>query len=258
MVLVADRAQSSGKNDRARAVLVRVVLHSVAHLQELPGVEIGAGLRRQKVVLERCGNRSAVKVRINTAGIDDVVRGPLSALAGDEEVRAILDDRAAERGAVLIATIGRLAASGDLLARRLRVEAFVAIELVGASFEVIRASLRDDSQHAAGRAAEFRFVLLRLNIEFLHCLDVVVLQRTADGVVGVVAAIDEEVDVAAAAAVERDGQLPRLGRVGIDRQRRAGCERAKVGELTAVERQILHLRLADDRAHRRRGLDERR
>ena len=102
---------------------------------------------------------------------------------------------------------------------RLLVEALVAIKLVSASFEVVRAGLGDDRQHATGRAAEFGFVLLRLNVEFLHRFDVEVLQRTADRVVSVIAPIDDEVHVAAAAAIERDGHLSGLGGVRVDRQR---------------------------------------
>ena len=87
-------------------------------------------------------------------------------------------------------------------------------------------------KNAAGGAAVFGLVLLRLDVEFLNRFDVEVLQRAADRVVGVVAAVDEEVDVAAAAAVEGDRQLARLGRIAVD-AKASFPERASRGWRTA-------------------------
>ena len=106
MVRIGDRAESARQDDRARAVFVRIPLHAVAHLQELLGGDVGACLRGQKIVFERSGNGLAIEVRINPFGLDDVVRRPLRPLAGDEEVRAVLDDRTTERRAVLVAPVG--------------------------------------------------------------------------------------------------------------------------------------------------------
>src|SRR5262249_23079896 len=116
VIAVADRAERARKDDRARAVLVRVALHAVAGLQELLGVEVNAGFRSEQVIFERRGDHRAVLAGIEAAGVNDVVRGALGALGGDEERGPVLDDRTADRRAVLIAAIRRFAGAGDRLA----------------------------------------------------------------------------------------------------------------------------------------------
>src|SRR5207244_13076943 len=131
-------------------------------------------------------DRGSVEIGIDAAGLNDVRGIALRALAGDEEVRSVLDDRPTEGSTVLIAPIRRLGAAAKLLRFRLLVETLVAIELVRASLAVVRAGLGDDGQDAASGAAVLGLVLLRLAVELLHRLNVEVLQRAADSVVGVV------------------------------------------------------------------------
>ena len=96
VVLVRDRAERAREDDRAGAVLVRVLLVAVAHLQELLGSDVAGGLGGQEVVLERSADHRAVETRIDALGVDEVIGAAVQTLAGDEEVRAVLDDRTAE------------------------------------------------------------------------------------------------------------------------------------------------------------------
>jgi len=83
----------------------------------------------------------------------------------------------------------------------------------------------------------------------LHGLEVEVLQGTADGVVGVIAAVNDEVHVAADAAVESDGELARLRGIRVHGQGSAGGQDAQVRELPPVEGKVRELLLAHHGAH---------
>src|SRR4029077_11269098 len=103
-VLVVDGAQGVGGRKRAGAVLVGVLLVAVTHLEELLRRQVGGQLAGEQVVLERNRDRLAVLGR-EDAGVDGVLGRPVGLLIGGEEVDAVLDDGAAEGGAVLLAVI---------------------------------------------------------------------------------------------------------------------------------------------------------
>src|SRR4029079_32710 len=92
-----------------------------------------------------------------------------------EEVGLVLDDRTAERCAVLFALVFALVGAGLPLGLGLLVEALVAEEPVGADRQIVRAGLGDDAQHAAGRTSVLGLVLHRLDLELLHRFEVEVL-----------------------------------------------------------------------------------
>ena len=105
--------------------------------------------------------------------------------------------------------------------------------------EVVRAALGDDVHDAAVAAAVLGLVALRDEVELLNGLEREELQEAADGVVVVVAAVDLVVDVAAVAAANLRRVLRALGRIGVEAQADAGNRERRVGELPAVQRQIL-------------------
>ena len=96
VIIVGQASHRARRGQRAGSIHVRVLLIAVAHLQELLGGDIAADFAGDEVILEWCGDDLSVECRIDAAGIDDVVGGAVEALSGDEEVRAILDDRSAE------------------------------------------------------------------------------------------------------------------------------------------------------------------
>src|SRR6185312_11634659 len=151
-----------------------VLLVAVAHLEELLRRQVGGQLAGEQVVLEGDRDRLAVLVREH-AGVDGVLGLAVGLFIGGEEVDAVLDDGAAEGGAVLLALVGRLVVAGLLLGLRLGVELLVAEEAPAAAREVVGAGLGDDGQHAAGGAAVLGLVLLRLDVELLDALQVEVL-----------------------------------------------------------------------------------
>jgi hypothetical protein len=73
--------------------------------------------------------------------------------------------------------------------------------------------------------------------------------QPADRVVVVVAAVDQVVDVAAAAAVDLGRELRRLRGVGVEAEAHSGASAGQVAELAAVQRQVLDLGAGDDLAH---------
>ena len=75
--------------------------------------------------------------------------------------------------------------------------------VVEAARQLVGAGLGHHRQHAAARTTVLGLVLAGLDVELLDRIEVEVLQRAADGVVGVVAAVDGEVEVATVAAVEQ-------------------------------------------------------
>ena len=123
--------------------------------------------------------------------------------------------------------------------------------------EVVRAALGDDVHHAAVAPAILGLVALRDEVKFLDRLEREELQEAADRVVVVVAAVDLVVDVAAVAAANLRRVLRALGRVGVVAKADARNHHRGVGELPAVQRQILNPVDVDHPADRRRGgLDE--
>jgi hypothetical protein len=72
--LLLHRAERARQSRRAGAVHVGVLLEAVAHLQELAGVDVERGLRRDQLVLERrCGTTSPSNAGEARRGVDRVV-----------------------------------------------------------------------------------------------------------------------------------------------------------------------------------------
>ena len=136
-----------------------------------------------------------------------------------------------------------------LLGLRQRVQALVAEVLEDRALELVGAALGDDLEGAAVGAARVGAEALGLEVELADRVEREVLHQAADRVVVVVAAVDQVVDVAAAAARDLRGELRRLGRVGVEAEADARHQRRQVAELPAVQRQVLDLGGGDDLAH---------
>src|SRR5262245_64467639 len=107
-------------------------------------------------------------------------------------------DAAAEL-ALAVVTFHRVAGAVDLrqfLGFGERVHRLVAEELERAAVDVVGTALGDDRQDAAVAAAVLGLEALRLEVELLDRLERERLQLPADGVVVVVAAVDQIVDAA--------------------------------------------------------------
>ena len=102
------------------------------------------------------------------------------------------------------------------------------------------------------RGAEMELQSLLDGLEGIH------LQQAADRVVVVVAAIDDVVDVAAVAAADLRAVLRALRRVRVEAKTDAWHDGREVGELSAVQWELLQAREVDDLTNgRRRGRDDR-
>ena len=124
--------------------------------------------------------------------------------------------------------------------------------------EVVRSALGHDLDGAAVGAAGVGAEALGLEVELADGVEGEVLHQPPDGVVVVVAAVDQVVDVASAAAVDLGGELGGLGGVGVEAEAHPGNERGQVAELPAVQGQVLDLGPRDDLSDARlRGVDER-
>ena len=135
---------------------------------------------------------------------------------------------------------------------RFGVERSIAQELEGAAGPDVGAALGDHVHHAADASAVLGLVVRRLEIELLDRLEREQLQQTADGIVVVVTAVDQVVDVAPVAAVDLRRELGALGGVGVETESHAGNRGGQVRELPAVQRQAFDPDRIDDAAHRRR------
>ena len=178
---------------------------------------------------------------------------------GDEEVDAVHDDRAAERGAELIPVVpiacpARLRPPPRELVDL--VHRLVAEELVAFAAEDIRAALGDDVDHAARAAAVFGGRLAGEHLEFLD--------RRLREVLPRLAGLRRHVHRAVREAVARE--LQRAGadlRVAAARPRavlaRAGQQQRERHRRAVGDRQHLDLLLRDDRGDFALGhLDHRR
>ena len=130
-----------------------------------------------------------------------------------EEERLVLDQRSAERAAVLIAAQRRLRSVGRLEVG-LRVQRGVAEEFPGVAVDLVGAAPVGDVHRRAGRASVFRALVVGDDAELadrvgrrLHHL---VGEALVAGAVGVVVdAVDQEVVERAAQAVDVEGALAR-------------------------------------------------
>ena len=192
----------------------------------------------------------------------DLARLPQALVVAEEE-RLVLDDRAADDAAELVAVELRLA--GRRLEESGRVHARVAQELPAAAVERVGAAAVVDVDRRAGRAAVLGAHVVGDDLELadrvrrrLHHLVREALVARAVGVV--VDAVDQEVVEGAAQAVDVERALAR--RVA-RRQRRAGeldagREQRQRRVLAGDERQGARLLAGDDLAALARvGLDER-
>ena len=132
-------------------------------------------------------------------------------LDGAEPEELVLDDRAADGAAELLAVEGRLddvarleqvrVGVGEQL-RRVGVEPVVAEKPEDRAAETVAAALGDDRKQRAARAPIGRREALRRQRKLLYALHREVLQDAADGVVFIVAAVDGDVEVAARRAAD--------------------------------------------------------
>src|SRR5258708_35483015 len=65
VIVVGECTERGGEDDRAGSVNVGVPLISEADLQKLFGIQVGAHLCRQEVVLERRGNDLTLDLRVD-------------------------------------------------------------------------------------------------------------------------------------------------------------------------------------------------
>jgi len=89
------------------------------------------------------------------------------------------------------------------------------------------------------------------HVEFLDRFERKELEQAAGGVVAVVAAVDDVVDVPPVAAADLRTVLGALALIRVKTQADSGNRRRQVGELAPVERQALDARRLDDLSDRR-------
>ena len=255
---VLARAPEARRGPKRRRVGLRVAVAAVSDRQILRPVQRRRLLDGQERLAE--GRLvDAVLFGKEPERVHRLVRVLLRALDGAEEERAVERDRSAERPAELIPPVVRLVGVADLFRVSPRVEGPVAEERERAAAELVRPALGHDVHHAAVAPAVFRLVALRDEVELLNRFERELLQQPADGVVVVVAAVDLVVHVAPVAAADLRRELRALGRIRVEAEADARDRRRQVGELPAVERQVLDPADVHDAADRRRaGLDERR
>ena len=135
-----------------------------------------------------CALEGPFVVRPQPPGVDREELILLRALEGPEDVRPVLDDRPAERPAVLVAPVVRLRRLKELLRRNRG----VAEEQQAGSVDLVRAGLRHDRQQAAGREPVLGLVVRRRHLELLDGVHREVLARLAHLGPGVVHPVDDE------------------------------------------------------------------
>src|SRR5205814_1569752 len=115
LVVVGDRAEGSRSGESALAVFVGVLLVAVTNHEELLRTRVQRELRGSELVLE--GQREAlplIRAEKSRARVHGVGGRALRLFPRAEEERLVLDDRAAERRAILVAAIRLLADAGEL------------------------------------------------------------------------------------------------------------------------------------------------
>lgn len=165
----------------------------------------------------------------------------------EEEERAVLSNRAAERCAELIALEGRRFQSVEEVAR---VERIIAQELECFSMKPIRARARGNVHDRAGVPAILRAERRVIHLEFLHCVDRRLKRDLVLDHIIEIHAVDHKIHrvFAVASRVECERALPaqRRSQESVLRRRdRSGYQQPKVNEVAAVERNLLHSLLID-------------
>ena len=89
---------------RRRTVGLRVLVVAVAHREVLRGIQVGVALAVTSVLAIRASRRRRL-LREQALQVDRLERVLLRPLHGAEEVRLVLDDRAAEAAAELVAAV---------------------------------------------------------------------------------------------------------------------------------------------------------
>ena len=181
----------------------------------------------------------------------------------EEEEELVLDDRAAEVDAVLVAIEGRLlegsgdagAADGQRLEEAGGVEVGVADELVDRGVEVVGAAVRCDVDGGAGGAAILRALVVGYDLELRDGVgrngdDLVVEALVALAIGVVVQAVEQEVVEHAALAVDvirsgADQTVDGAGRGGGRRLARSGHQAQQVGVVAGDQRKRLALIIGD-------------
>ncbi len=156
---------------------------------------------------------------VGAPGADDPAEGRIlgvvDAVVGAEEPDAVLDQEAAEIGAVIL-----LGETGDgAVARRHRLrlglQRVVVVVAEGVAVERIAARLGDHVDDGAGRAAELRRIAAALDVDRLDELEVELLALEAVFAAGGVDAVDEEDVLVAARAVGGDRRLVGVFGIGV-------------------------------------------
>ena len=254
---VGARRPAGMRRERPRAARRRAAVVAIANRHIVPAAQIGGHLAGEEVLAH--GNREhAVLRRKEPQRIDGLLSVLLRALERPEVEHAVLGDRTADAAAVLVAAIVLLRHVAQRLALGLGVHRRVAEQRERAAADVVGAAL-GHHVHDGAAAAVLRVEALRHHVELLNRLERIHLRETADGVVVVVAAVDDVIDVAAVAAADLRHVFRRLRRIRVEAETHAGHRRREIGELPAVERQPFDARQIDHLADRRGGRrDERR
>ena len=88
----------------------------------------------------------------------------------EEEEGFVLEDRAANRTAVIVAAQWRDRISVAVCEPIVGIEAIIAEELVNTTVKLVRAGARHHIDHRGARKPVFRAEIRLLNFEFFHCL----------------------------------------------------------------------------------------
>ena len=253
------------------------VFLDVLRVLQLEDVQIGVrgsarqehrARRREKGPQRGDGRHRARPRRRARHGLHDVPAGvqPVPFVAAEEE-GAVLDDRPADGAAELVQLQQRLGPDRrDAVVERAdrveviaRVERVVAQVLEHAAVEAVAARLGDDAHLAAGAGAELGRVAARFDAEFLDVLEArLQLERRAVLAVHIArrgvddrGTLDAVVldDVLFVGPAREADVLPGA----VARVLRAGRLQQQLRHLAAVDRQALHLALADVGADARRA-----
>ena len=244
----------AGRIDERRRNDVAGKRHARARVVDLPRIEAG---RRIDHAGERAREVSAAPWhRGHCCHPGERLAHPRAFIAAEDE-QPVSNERAAERRPELIALELR-DVPGRVVEIVARVEGGVPVELVGRASPPVGAAPGHEIELAAGAPAVLRGIVGGLHLELLDGVH----RRHHDDLV------DVEVVVVDAVEQEVVGLLPRpvdahgsaLGRVlrSFRRQQRAGHERGKLEEVTAIEGKADDPLVVDDGADRGHvGLDER-
>ena len=247
VALLLDAATREPRRGRGRRT---PFTRKIRHLPRVPDEErlIPRDLRvttreRHVVVFGTLEDAVHVPVELRDAHDHVVVQIALQALGRLEEMDTVLDDRTADRPAVLMAAEIRLRLTCRLVERVDRVQRFVPIELEGLAMQAVGAALGRHRHGAAGRPAVLGRRLADEHLELLDRRSRKVLPRLT----GIAFLVPHAVDEQARTVGERAGadvgvRLPRTHGVLTC----AGHQQGEVHWLSGGLREHLHLGLRND------------